>query len=258
MKNIIITGASQGIGRGLALKYAKNGCNLLLLARNQQALKELTNEINHNGIANEQIIKYFVCDVSNYDDCKRSIEYANDLFKHIDIAILNAGVSGSESFESFNSDNFKKIFDINLFGVAHFLEFLIPLMLSRGEGTIVGVSSLADSRGIPNSAAYCSSKIALSHLLEAARAALINKNINVITVRPGFVKTNMTAKNNFKMPFLMDLEPAVDIIYDGIESNKRRISFPFIPALASSIGGMVPGFLFDLVAKYIKYFDEQK
>jgi len=255
MRNIVITGASQGIGKGLALKYAKNGDNLLLLARNQSALEELLDEINKIALDYEQIVKYHVCDVADYDNCMESFQFARNLFSHIDIAILNAGVSGSESFKNFRSVELKKIFEINVFGVVHFLELLIPDMLLRKSGTVVGISSLADSRGYPGSAAYCSSKIALSHILEAARAELLPNNVNVITVRPGFVKSNMTAKNKFNMPFLMDLEPAVEIIYNGIESNQKRINFPLPTSLASAFGKLVPGFIFDLVAKNIKIFD---
>lgn len=247
--NIFITGASQGIGKELAKLYSAKTNNVVLAARNLQALEEIADKFKNKG--NVHIVS---CDVSDKIQCKAAYDFAVEKLGHIDMAILNAGISGSESFTDFTSEHFKQIFDINVFGVVHFLELLLPEMLIRQEGTIVGVSSLADSRGMPGSGAYCASKAALSHILEAARAELNRKNIRIVTVRPGFVRTNMTAKNDFKMPFLMDVDKAAEIIYTGIENGKKRIDFPLPTAISSNLGKIIPGAIFDMFAKYIKVF----
>ncbi len=242
MKNILITGASRGIGRSLAERYLKQGDRVFAVARNVSDIAELAREAEYSGR-----LAFAQCDVSSNAAAADCINEAYSKFGHIDIAILNAGISGSESFLNFSADNFRKIFDTNLFGVLNFMEYIVPKMRESGSGTIVGISSLADSRGFAGSAAYSSSKSALSCALEAARAELKSSNINVITVRPGFVRTDMTAKNRFKMPFLMDVDRATEIIINGIESDKKRINFPLPTTLLTTLVKIIPGNLFDLM-----------
>ena len=116
--------------------------------------------------------------------------------------------------KDFNSENFKKVFETNTFGIAHALECLIPIMKKQGYGKIAGVTSLADVRGYPGSSGYSASKAAATRLLESARIELKKFNIRVITVKPGFVKTPMTDKNEFIMPFKIQPERAA--------RNKKR------------------------------------
>lgn len=247
MKNILIAGASRGIGKALLEHYLKNGDRVFALSRNTSNFEELLNNQAYSGR-----LHFASCDVSSLSQVSESIELAYNKFDKIDIAILNAGISGSESFHNFSVENFRKIFDTNLFGVLNFFEQLVPRMNADGGGKIVGVSSLADSRGFAGSAAYSSSKSALSFALEAARAELRSSNIKVITVRPGFVRTDMTAKNRFKMPFLMDAHKAAEIIISGIESGKKRINFPFPTTFLTSLIKIIPGNLFDLMMKNYK------
>ena len=110
---------------------------------------------------------------------------------------------------------------------------------------IVGVSSLADARGYAQSGFYCSSKSAATKLLESVRVELKPHNIKVLTVKPGFVKTPMTDKNEFHMPFLMDVDKAAKIILKGIKKEKRIIQFPFPIVISSRLIRILPNFLFD-------------
>ncbi|ROL62193.1 SDR family NAD(P)-dependent oxidoreductase [Bacteroidetes/Chlorobi group bacterium ChocPot_Mid] len=248
-KNIIITGASRGIGREMALELGKQGHNLLLLARDEDKLKSVCDELKDSNIS----VHYLKCDVTEKSEVNDAIEYAKRLMGTIDIAILNSGVAGSGYFKDFQSDKLRNIFDVNVFGIAYFMEGLIPIMKEQGYGTIAGVSSLADLRGIPGNAAYCASKSSVTFLLDAARVELAEYGISVITIKPGFVKSDMTANNAFFMPFLMESEEAAKIIVNGIMSGKKRIAFPLPMVFLSWLGKIVPSTLFEyLIGLYGK------
>ena len=241
MKNILITGASRGIGKALAYEFAKKGFTQTLLARNENNLKLIADELNILG----QKAYFKKCDVSDLSQMKESVEFAIEKMGSIDIAILNAGVAGSGYFQDFTSENLRRIFDVNVFGIANGLEVLIPYMKKTGSGIIAGVSSLADARGVPGNAGYCASKTAASFLLEAARVELKETGIKIITVRPGFVKTDMTAINKFYMPFLMEVEESAKIIVKGLLEGKERIAFPLPMILFSYLGRALPSVIFE-------------
>ncbi|MCX7877944.1 MAG: SDR family NAD(P)-dependent oxidoreductase [Ignavibacteria bacterium] len=236
-KKVIIFGASQGIGKALAYGYHSAGAKLVLLSRNTEALEK---------IANETDSYYMKCDITDRENVKKSVEYSLNLLNTIDLVIINSGVGGPLWMKDFTSEKLKEIYNVNVFGTANVLEFILPLMKNQGYGTIAGISSLADVRGYSGSGAYSSSKAALSTLLEAARVELKKYNIKVITVRPGFVKTAMTANNEFRMPFIMSPEKAAEKIRKGIEAGKPVVQFPFPIVLATKIVKILPVRLFDL------------
>lgn len=240
-RNVILFGASQGIGKALALEYSSLKSNLILFSRNESAIENICKEINNFG--GSSLFKK--CDVSVHSDVENSVEFAKSKFQTIDLVIINAGVGSPEWMQTFNSENFKKIHETNVFGIAHVLESMIPVMKKQGYGTIAGVTSLADVRGYPGSAAYCSSKAAASVLLESARVELEKSNIRIITVRPGFVKTAMTDKNEFYMPFLMNTEKAARIIVKGIEKQKSIVQFPFFTVNLTRLVRFIPNFAYD-------------
>ena len=187
------------------------------------------------------------CDVSIREDVKNAVQITLNTFGKIDIAILNAGINIKSGINEFNSKAVKKIFDVNVIGMSYFFEELIPVFKERG-GMFVGVSSLADGRGFPLSGFYCASKAAATLLLESQRVELKPLNIKVLTVKPGFVRTPMTDKNKFKMPFLMDVEKAAKIIIKGIEKEKSVIQFPWQSVVGAKILRILPNFIFDFVA----------
>jgi short-subunit dehydrogenase len=240
-KNVLITGASQGIGKAIAEEYSACGYSLVLLSRNIEAIQKMSDSINSKG--GKCFCKQ--CDVADYNSVKEGIEFAHNSLGTIDIAVLNAGVGNPEWMSSFRSEEFKKVVVTNTFGIAHCLEFLIPVMKKQGYGKIAGVTSLSDVRGYAGSSSYCSSKAAASLLLESARVELKQLNIKVITIRPGFVKTAMTDKNEFKMPFLMSASKAARIIRKGIDKNKSVVQFPFLTVMATRIIKNLPNWLYD-------------
>ena len=240
-KNVVIFGASQGIGKALAFKYAQHGCHLILLSRNESSLKEIAEKINLSGGK----CFYRKCDVTIKGDVNAGIEFALNSLGNIDLAIINSGLGGPNWMDEFSSEEFIKSFEVNTFGIAHALEILIPIMKKQGSGTIAGVTSMADIRGYGGSSSYSASKSAASILLEAARVELKKNNIKIITVRPGFVKTAMTDMNEFKMPFLMQPDKAAKKIFTGIEKGRSVVQFPWPIVMATRIIKIIPNWIYD-------------
>ncbi len=249
MERIFITGASRGIGKALCLELAKSqNARFALIARNSDLLSQIKKELELFGSEAE----IFPCDVSNYAEFMGTIKKSVDFLGGIDIAILNAGISYNKWItEDGFSKTFEEIYKTNVFSIAYALEKLYQLMKTRG-GKIVIVSSLADVRGFPSSSAYCSSKAAVSKLAEAARTELKPFGIQVLTVKPGFVQTDMTAKNRFPMPFLMDVNKASKIIWDGIQKNKKVISFPLPMFLITKLISFIPNSIFDFLTGFYR------
>ena len=240
-KVVVLTGASSGIGYHLAKLLPKENCILALIARRKNILDELVHELSNEN----NHVKAYQCDVGKVDEVQFTFKEITKDFGRIDIAILNAGVSSRTDIEDYSSARAKEIFEINTLGVVNCVEQLLPDFIQRKDGVIVGVSSLAESRGFPRSGFYNASKSAASLLLESLRIELKPYNIKVITVKPGFVRTPMTDKNKFHMPFLMDVEKAVNIIISGIKKEKKIIQFPFPTVIGAKMFKIMPDWLFD-------------
>ncbi|MDR3628252.1 MAG: SDR family NAD(P)-dependent oxidoreductase [Ignavibacteriaceae bacterium] len=243
-KNIILTGASSGIGFELAKKIAAEKCNLALLSRRIEIIEKSALSLSNTG-SHVIAVK---CDISNKDEVTEAFNYVKKSFGSIDAAILDSGTSSLISANEFNSDAAKQMFDVNVMGMVYCIEALLPDFIKNRSGLIVGVSSLADGRGFPRSGVYCASKAAASIFLESMRSELKKYNIKVLTVKPGFVKTPMTAKNNFIMPFLMNPDKAASIILSGIKKEKRIIQFPLPTVLGAKIMRLLPNPIFEYIA----------
>ena len=240
-KVVLITGASSGIGYSLAKSLPKENCSLALISRRKNLLDQLASEIKDN--INE--VRTYACDVGNISEVRNTYQQIKNDFGKIDVAILNAGTSHRTDIKNYSAETAKKIFDTNVFGIVNFVEQLLPDFIQRKEGMIVGVSSLAESRGFPRSGFYNASKSAASLMIESLRVELKTFNIKVIAVKPGFVKTAMTDKNEFHMPFLMDADKAVNIIIKGIKNEKKAIQFPLPIVIGSQVVKILPNWLFD-------------
>ena len=241
-KNILLTGASSGIGYALAKKLAEEKCNLTLASRKVEILENLREELRRFG----KDIFVVKCDVSKKEDVKKAISDTRNHFPKIDIAIFNSGISYRGAADG-TEDKYEQIIKVNLLGLIYCIEEVLNDFKKNKEGIIVGVSSLADSRGYPFSSYYSASKAAASKYLESLRVELRSFNVKVLTVKPGFVKTPMTDKNEFYMPFLMDVDKAANIIIRGIKKEKSIIQFPFPIVLGSKILGIMPNWLYDFL-----------
>lgn len=222
-KNVLITGASSGLGRALAIELSKKSQNLFLCARNFENLQE-TKNLCQNSNAN---IYLKILDVKDEIASQNYIAEIEENFA-LDLVIANAGISGGTAQGTESFAQVKEIFDTNLYGVLNIVQPVIEKMTSRKSGQIVIISSLAGFVSLPSSPAYSASKSAVRIYGEALRGNLAEFGVKVNIVCPGYIKTKMTAVNNFYMPFLMNSTKASQKIINGIEKNHGRIIFPII------------------------------
>lgn len=241
--NILITGASSGIGEKLAEQYSALGNRVFITARREENLINICNRINKKT----QNCFHYKCDVSDIYQVKDMVKNLISQFGTIDLAILNAGVGKSIKFSELDVNLYKKIYEVNLFGVLNVMQEILPSMLKEQKGKIAVVSSMADVRGIPYSSAYSSSKTALSKAMEAARIELKKNGIKVITVRPGFVETEMTEHQKGKMPLVINADKAAKIIIRGIYKNRSYINFPLGMSFFTSIMRRIPNSLYEFI-----------
>lgn len=188
------------------------------------------------------------CDVSDYNQCKASFDIARGEFGSIDIAILNAAIGHNSDLSVPHIDIAQNTFSINYFGVVNFGSILLPYFKKQECGTLIGVSSLDDSRGFEGSGIYCSSKATLTNYLEAARSEMKKYGVKVMTIKPGFVDTNMTKKNKHKMPFIMSPLKAAKLIHSAINKGKYHYSFPWQTQFGSYLLQALTDFMYDKLA----------
>jgi len=244
-KVVMITGASSGIGHGLALELAKRGARLGLLARRKDALDEVIAEIEKDG---GKALALSV-DVQDADAVREAADRIAKEFGSLDVLIANAGVGGNTDATALSPDDFKKVIDVNLLGVVNSVAAVVPKMIAQQRGHLVAISSLAAYRGLPKSGAYCASKAAVSILFESFRLELKSKGIDVTIIHPGFIKTPLTAGRQAQMPFLMELDDAVKKIVGAIEKKKKSYAFPWQLATIVRLGLIMPTFMYDQISR---------
>ena len=222
-KVVWLTGASSGIGAALARSLAATGCVLALTARRETVLTQLA----------EELSKSFGAKVISAPGDVRSQAGASAIFAAVqqqlgpvDLLIANAGTHIPTNVAKFDTEEYEEIMRLNYFGALHCIQAVLPGMLARKTGQLVGVSSVAAYRALPYAAAYGASKAALSHFLESIRFDLIPHGIHVSVVSPGFVKTPLTDKNDFPMPCLIDADDAARRMLRGIEQKQFEVHFP--------------------------------
>lgn len=236
-----LTGASSGIGRALALRMAKGGSAVALVARRLDQLEEVASQIRATGGSALPI----ACDVSKRQEVHTAVQRCEKELGVIDCLIAAAGIGGVTGPEKFDGAEVERIIQTDLLGPVYCIEAIMPGMISRKNGHIVGISSLAAFRGLPNAAAYSASKAGLNALLESLRVGLRRYNVSVTTICPAFVKTPMTAGSRNPMPFLMELEDAVDKIYQAIRRKRRTYLFPWQMAAIMKAVQFLPDALYD-------------
>ena len=210
MKSLLITGATSGIGKALALHAAKNNYRVIACGRNEDALNELSK------IDNIESLRF---DVS-------SLESARDALKDVnaDYYVFNAGTCEYVDVENFESDMFRRVFEPNFFGVVHCVEAVLPT-LKKGNSLVI-VDSMARLMPFTRSQAYGASKAAVHYFTKSLEVDLHDKGIRVQAVSPGFVETPLTDKNDFDMPMKITADEAAVAMLKGIESGKSSIYFP--------------------------------
>ena len=244
-KIIWLTGASSGIGAALAYELASRGVKLALTARNGAKLTALAEDLRGAGA----VAAVFTGDVTDLAEMKRISAEIEHSLGPIDLLLANAGTHFETWPENFNSVEYQNLMNINYGGLLHCLDAVLPQMLLRGTGTVVGIASLAGYRGLPRAGAYGASKAAMIHFLESVRFHLRPRGIKVVVVNPGFVKTPLTDKNNFQMPFLIDAKRAAKFICRGLELERDRIAFPAPFSWFMGLLRIVPFFIYDFLVE---------
>lgn len=253
--NIVIAGASRGIGKELARQYATRGDNVLMLSRDMDDLRANIVEFQH--LLGE--VFCLKCDVSKFKDVEFAYKFTKLHFEDIDLLIMNAGITSDTTFEDFNYKKVEHVFEVNVFGILKFMQVFLPEMKAKKKGKIAAISSTADVRGLPGAGEYSASKIALTHLMEAARIELKGKGIEVITIRPGFIKTQLASELSSQTPFVMEVPEAARKIIKAIDNSKSTYSFPWMTAMFTSLVRVLPNWIFDsLSAKIIGETNNQK
>jgi len=219
MKNIWITGASSGIGKALAIKFANEGWQVAASARRENLLKELSNQYTN--------IQSFPLDVTDSDKCKSVFKDIVDKFENIEICVFGTGIHDPQSEKKFNLEKIKKIMEVNFFGTMNSINSVYDYFAQKKVGQISIISSVAGYRGLPAAGAYCASKSALTSFAESLHFEMKKKNVRVSLISPGFIKTPMTDQNDFPMPMIKSPEFAADQIYNGlIKKSGFEIHFP--------------------------------
>ena len=243
-----ITGAGKGIGRSVALEYAARGWGVAVSARTAGDLIELARHAAEAKLPGK--ITPFVCDVTDQDAVKQTFKAVENELGPLDQVIFNAGTHIPNEARTFSVAPFRTLMEVNYLGSINGLSAVIPVFMDRRAGHIAVVSSVAGYRGLPKASAYGATKAALINMCEGLKPELEAANVTLSVINPGFVRTPLTDKNDFPMPFLMEPEDAAKAIFDGMSKRKFEIAFPLPFVLILKFLKMLPyGLYFWLVSK---------
>ena len=275
-KVVLITGASSGIGRGLALELARRGANLGLLARGVESsqlaavagsaallsrtamepsprllevVDQIRRETDSGSKAGSQRTMALAADVRDAMSVRAAADRLRDEFGRIDVLIANAGIGATTHATELDPEEVAAVLNVNVLGAVNSVAAVLPEMVERGSGQLVALSSLSAYRGLRKSAAYCASKASLSAFFESVRIDLIGSGIDVTIIHPGFIKTPLTAGRKAKMPFLMELDYAVGKMIRAIEKRKKSYAFPWQLATIVRAGMIMPNFMYDWISR---------
>jgi len=258
-----ITGASSGLGAGLARRLALQGLAgqgvgpahagggryaVALAARRLERLESVVQEIRRGG----GTAAAYPCDVRDRAQVRAAVEAAATDLGPVDLLVANAGISGMTSLAALDVDRVEDILATNFLGAVYAVDAVLPAMLARGSGHLVAVGSLTGYGGLPKSAAYSASKGALHNFFESLRVDLRGTGVDVTVVTPGYVRTELTAKNAHAMPLLMELDQAVEIMAQGIARRRGLVAFPGPLFAAVWFAQVLPARVYDWLASRIR------
>ncbi|MDB0000989.1 SDR family NAD(P)-dependent oxidoreductase [Amylibacter sp.] len=230
-KKYWIIGASEGLGRELAIQLSNLGVELIVSARNEIRLNELSLR------TKAKVIPLDVLDIN-------AVKKAFNAVGRIDGIVYAAGDYTPLNSTVWNIDEVDKMIAINFTGAARVLGLVVPKFIAQNYGHIVMIGSLSGFRGLPNAIGYGASKAGMMHLAENIKADLYKSNIKVQLINPGFIKTRLTEKNNFKMPFIMSAEDAAKHVIRAMRRNRFQTNFPVMFSLIFRMTNFLPAFLY--------------
>ena len=241
-KKIWITGASSGIGKALAIKFASEGWQVAASARRENLLKDL-------NIQNSNIHS-FPLDVKDENETKNTFQNIIEKFKTIDISVFCTGMHDPDAEKKLSSEKIREIMETNFFGTLNCIMAVNTYFRERKNGHISIVSSVAGYRGLPAASGYCASKSALISLAESLYFDFKRCNVRVSLVNPGFIKTPMTDKNKFPMPMIKSAEFAAEKMFIGLtKKNSFEIHFPITFTLIMKLLKIIPNWLYFFLVK---------
>jgi short-subunit dehydrogenase len=243
-RTALVTGASSGLGRGLALALARRGTKVYAAARRRPQLDSLVQEGGGN-------IESMILDVAQADATHDAVA-ALDQKDPLDLVIANAGIGGHTPAQKLDWKILKSVLEVNLIGAAATLAGALPGMVARDRGHLAAVSSLAAWSGLPGQAGYSGSKAGLSTLMESLGVDLYGTGVAVTTICPGFVKTELTAKNKFPMPFMLELDQAVRIMMASLDKREAVCAFPLPLVMAMKALPFLPRPVYQFMASKSK------
>lgn len=243
----LVTGASSGIGRGLAVRLAQEGWAVGIAARRQARLEEVAGDIRDcDGVASVH-----VCDVADPEQVRGTVADCRVALGPVELLVANAGVAVRAPPDALDAEEVERLFRVNFFGAVHAVEAVLPEMLRRRSGHLVAVASLAGFGGLRNRAAYGASKAAMIAFFESLRLDLASQGVAVTVANPGFVRTEMTEKDDRPRPFIIDADPAVERIFRAVQARRPSVSFPWQPATAATLARSLPRRVYDVIAKRV-------
>ena len=249
-KVIWITGGSSGIGKSLAYKFANEGWQVAISARRENLLKEISES--------SEKIKSFPLDVTDKVKCKEVFEQIKNYYGDLDVCFFSTGTWSPKEEKDIDVEQIENVFKVNFFGTINTIKAVEGHFKNKKNGIITIVSSIAGYRGLPNTTGYGPSKSALISLAESLYFDFERYNVRVCLVCPGFIKTPMTDKNDFKMPFLKTSEFAADKIYDGLINKKQfEIHFPKELTLTLKFFKLLPSKIYFYLVKKLTKFQKK-
>jgi len=239
---VLITGAANGIGRASALELARKGVPLGLIDVDEPNMESLADELRTLGAT----FAIQNADVTRRDSLRDAVAAIEAEVGPIDVLVACAGFGRLTLVPDLALDTLRKTFDVNLFGVAESIEAVLPGMLARGRGHLVGVASLAGYRGFPWMISYSASKAALIAYLEALRPGLARRGVTITTVCPGFVRTAMSTGIPYKRKIdMLEPEVAARHLARAVLRRPRNCVFPFSMRIGLAMLKLTPDFVFD-------------
>lgn len=236
-KAVWVVGGSSGIGAAVARELLVRGARVAISARREDRL--------HAVSAGRMLV--VPADTTDAPAMTAAAERVCDELGQIDLAVLSAGYWAQMTARSWDTEVFRRHAEVNLVGMSNAIGAVLPGMLARRSGVIAGVASVAGYRGLPGAEAYGASKAGQINLLAALRVDAAHDGVQVTTICPGFVRTEMTERNTFPMPFIIDVEEAARTICDGLEKDRTQIVFPARMAVLMGLARFVPGRLWSLM-----------
>jgi len=240
---VFITGASSGIGEALAREFASRGARLGLVARRIDALQALVATLPGEHLT-------YGVDVTDTAAIAAAGRAFDEAVGGADIVVANAGISIGVKTEFYEDlAQFRRVLDTNVLALAATFHPFIAPMKTRRRGTLVGIARVAGIRGLPGSEAYCASKSAVITYCESLRVELAKDDVKVVTISPGFIRTPLTAKNPYGMPFLMDVSEFAGKAADAMIAGVRYRTIPWQMGWVSALLKVLPRWLFDRLTK---------